>query len=963
MNNRKKPLFFDIEAGGLSGQKSSIYSISYSQGEKTRSLYAKPDPGTFISSWSSKNVWEPIKKMGAPISTEKKALSSFLSTLESQKGGIIAGWNIGYTAVPQADIYGTGPTGFDIPMIMTRAGKYPGMRERYQKAFQNVQIRDIGVEYSYKLARGLQAYPHLIDEKLYGQVEGYMKQANRYLAEKPGASVPEVAKHLGSSGYRFSGWKQETVYSLMNPGKKYAAHQSETDVSAVRELARANLNITPEFATAWNREALKNTLVSTLVSGNKTPVAYQEALNRAGKFGITDYFESSLADEVRSRGGNLDLVRAGHGIQDKYSVIRGSRIASIAEGVQSAISGLGRGIFAGAPGGAFGLGEKIDLLAGFAGKHKGKLGFAALALGLYATKPLSLFNSKDDDHNTVIGLSHKGESGANRKYRTDFGSGYQGDKSHEREVKDRFKLLTHNLKKYGTTAGTGHKRLLIPKAKLGSEQDIEKILGFVPVALAIPEAGQDTLVSYRHPTMNYHIHSHGEDWTIHEDRHAALTMKLRAWMDRRGQQAKQIHSSIMSPIKGFIGGVAHIFEEGMPGAYYYLKGQLTGAEDMAHRLQREMKPGYRKFVRGLSDVEPKSLFNRVKKTIISGRDDFYNTIEGLRHGGQAEKKRREMTDFGSGWIRKALSKGIDAARIASAASKLGTGVSNMEAAEFAGKLTKLLGKNPERAMKFVRGAQGVHMGGEHYVFGEVIGKGGFGTAIKSYSTSSRKIGTFKTISSQMKEALEKVTEESRFIGPATSARGGLKSGSRNLKTFIEGYSKGINQTWRKYGLTPGTLEYEAKMQTLARKQMGDIIPEVYGISEKGLMTEFAGSAIGENTREESLAMKWIKDKWSSSLSEPGSKIRHLDPQLGNVLRRGGRYRVIDFGVSAEMSALDTRELAGLQEVLSKKGLRRKRFIQAHQEGVKLAGQNTLRPGSRHTKQAGKMVTTNTVLLR
>lgn len=36
-------------------------------------------------------------------------------------------------------------------------------------------------------------------------------------------------------------------------------------------------------------------------------------------------------------------------------------------------------------------------------------------------------------------------------------------------------------------------------------------------------------------------------------------------------------------------------------------------------------------------------------SIIPGRDDAYNTIEGLPHGGQAEKKRRELTDFGSGY--------------------------------------------------------------------------------------------------------------------------------------------------------------------------------------------------------------------------------------------------------------------------------------------------------------------------
>lgn len=34
---------------------------------------------------------------------------------------------------------------------------------------------------------------------------------------------------------------------------------------------------------------------------------------------------------------------------------------------------------------------------------------------------------------------------------------------------------------------------------------------------------------------------------------------------------------------------------------------------------------------------------------FSGSDDNYNTIEGLPHGGEAEKMRRILTDFGSGW--------------------------------------------------------------------------------------------------------------------------------------------------------------------------------------------------------------------------------------------------------------------------------------------------------------------------
>lgn len=41
-----------------------------------------------------------------------------------------------------------------------------------------------------------------------------------------------------------------------------------------------------------------------------------------------------------------------------------------------------------------------------------------------------------------------------------------------------------------------------------------------------------------------------------------------------------------------------------------------------------------------------ALINQLR---VSGKDDDYNTIEGLRHGGVAEANRKEMTDFGSGY--------------------------------------------------------------------------------------------------------------------------------------------------------------------------------------------------------------------------------------------------------------------------------------------------------------------------
>ena len=42
-------------------------------------------------------------------------------------------------------------------------------------------------------------------------------------------------------------------------------------------------------------------------------------------------------------------------------------------------------------------------------------------------------------------------------------------------------------------------------------------------------------------------------------------------------------------------------------------------------------------------------WKRMLNNGFSGKDDFYNTIEGLLHGGAAQTMRKSMTDFGSGW--------------------------------------------------------------------------------------------------------------------------------------------------------------------------------------------------------------------------------------------------------------------------------------------------------------------------
>ena len=587
-------LLFDIETGGLESDN-SILSISYKRlGKKTKSLYAAPAPGSTLSKWASENVWKPIQQhLGfSPRKTEEQALKQFLGVLKAHRGGTVAGWNIGYVPTPFNQ---KTSKGFDVGKVIQRADLYGDLGQQYRTAFGGVNLRDIGREYSVRIAEQMTKHPDIMDPKLFKSAESFTKLVNTNKNLHRLYTVPEQAAWMGTpgryGGYEVAGWRQKSVFKYLFGKEPDRQHLGHFDIEALSDIVTkgdpGKLQ-GPEFARILNAEALS---------------------------------EKALAS-ARARSG-------------------GKGLGGILRAGASAFDGMG-------------------IRAGIR-NNKVPLAIAGAALGLFATKPLSWFSGKDDNWNTIEGLPHGGVAEKKRRQMTDFGSGYQGDKTYERKVKERFGFFKRALNKHGKEVGTGHKRILIPKKALSASQ-LEEVMGFVPVTVAIPEAGQKTFASYRHPEMLYHIHDHGEQWSMHADRHAASTMLIKKWMmERTGRIRSNLsdmkaktEESILTPIQHFFAGIPHVLEEGIPGAYYYLKGQLLGGETMLDRLRQDLSPEYQKRVSQFKEIKHDSWsgLRRVGRAIrnkFSGRDDAYNVLEGLRHGGQAERKRLELTDFGSGY--------------------------------------------------------------------------------------------------------------------------------------------------------------------------------------------------------------------------------------------------------------------------------------------------------------------------
>lgn len=152
------------------------------------------------------------------------------------------------------------------------------------------------------------------------------------------------------------------------------------------------------------------------------------------------------------------------------------------------------------------------------------------------------------------------------------------------DLQNRFNTFAKYLDTKGVYAGTGHRRIVIPKNKL-SEPELGQ-LGFEPVMLAIPEAGQDRFRSFRHPDNTYHIHSHGDNWTMHQDSHPAATMLART----------------QGAAKALVNGIPHVVTEGIPGLAYYVGGQLKGRKSTADVVKSELSPDYASLLNQMPDA-------------------------------------------------------------------------------------------------------------------------------------------------------------------------------------------------------------------------------------------------------------------------------------------------------------------------------------------------------------------------
>jgi len=439
-------IFFDIEAGGFSN--ASILSISYGIDNKPiQTLGANPAEGSIIGVWADSKVWQPLKKsfaqQGKEFTSEKEMLNKFISVLKANKDSTLIGWFSGY--VDNAFDLPNKPHGFDIPKLQERAAKY-GLDKELASALSKIKIRDLGQETALRLAHVVTEAPYgIIDPHLKRQSLGYTKASKWVKLYETGkntvSGLSDHAHKLASwpRPVRMSGWKQELVYQVLT-GKPLAnAHMSEADVGGLREIHNllSNRNsLSIKELREWNRLALQNKLISSVMYDNTTEDILAEAARIETKYSYKSFTKNvqkgltNLADTYRVP---LEYISESTQFNEAtYTVNNSWFIPHInAEGIiDTEVYSAKKKIFQAADEEVVkGLKKAPKLLERTASFVKNNTLLLGLALGvgiLSLVKPLSLISGDDDDYNTIEGLGHDGTASRLRHMHTDFGSGYQG---------------------------------------------------------------------------------------------------------------------------------------------------------------------------------------------------------------------------------------------------------------------------------------------------------------------------------------------------------------------------------------------------------------------------------------------------------------------------------------------------------------------------------------------------------
>ena len=118
-------------------------------------------------------------------------------------------------------------------------------------------------------------------------------------------------------------------------------------------------------------------------------------------------------------------------------------------------------------------------------------------------------------------------------------------------------------------------RSTIPDTEI-TDEDL-KGAGFLRSYVAVPEAGQSRLATYRHPMNGLHFHKHPRMWMFHEDTWPSLQMVMKKYeMEHPGATRTDKLKFMLT--QALPQSYSHAVNEGLPGYMSWTVGRIMGTD-------------------------------------------------------------------------------------------------------------------------------------------------------------------------------------------------------------------------------------------------------------------------------------------------------------------------------------------------------------------------------------------------
>ncbi len=696
-------LFFDFETTGLLKKDSSIISYGFldsAPGTKSSptSLFAEFERTKTFSPQVEKTIipqWEKASK-GQKLLTEKQLITQFVEHVEKPKTALF-GYNIKQ---------------FDLPMAFETAQKY-NLEGRLQKALKSTSIVDVA-EHSMAF----------LSSQLSGKVVGWEAGMVSELGLNPlGWQLEAVAKGLGYAGTSGAHEASEDVRMT-----KFVWEQLQDKEKAAKAFNYKTWKGTVEGLTKQTiQEVPTNKIVDySRVMAGKTEEYYskpfaKQLVDFTGKRAArAEKVVQEATETVFSKPVSGKTGKVLGGITGKATLGSALSYGASFAGMSMIMPGdFWQNMFSSTGWEAARLGAKHTGYGGWK-QWAAAAGGAAVANILW-TGAANAFSGKDDAYNTIEGLRHGGMAEDIRRKFTEFGSGYQGPNpwlnpayneaedvpryttmrasqlgKSEKEIYNWYTKRDNPSEFLAASANAGTALHLVEEAKAvqsGRVQAAEEFL-YDPqtgitghIDLTYPSgapADIKTVSDKRFRQVEkygaFKKHIHQLNWYMHQkntqsgfleyvsrdDTSKRITTEIsfsEKMLQEDVEKVKKVQERVRTEIAS-----GKLDPSMLPGAASIERLQGAAQEDIGEAERNiekipELEKVFQEEMEYLNTVKAKT-FNAPFQQRFSGKDDNYNTIEGLRHGGMAQGVRRSLTDFGSGY--QGLEEGIGAAEVGSA---------------------------------------------------------------------------------------------------------------------------------------------------------------------------------------------------------------------------------------------------------------------------------------------------------